>query len=171
MFIKRSKQNNSSNIVNKNTNNAEQTFFQKRPGKPTPQKSLRANSVCISWAEPENLFEEHCYQLRYKELHSRKWTTHNEQLTKPSVTLNGLKSKSNFVFQVRMVDDENEGPYSEISDPVETIASAAEHLLNDMYDIENSKYKVQLKKIKVHENLKARNETGKTRKFVLGLKN
>jgi hypothetical protein len=107
--------------------------------------------------------------LRYKEdKKKQKWKLHPELMTSSTVTLSTLRSDTQYIFQVRMVNDEIEGPYSETSDPVQTIQSAAQQLLNFTYDVSRPDVEMPLKKIPLQENKGTRNELAKTRKLVIG---
>lgn len=135
------------------------------------------DSVTITWEPPSELLNDYCYQIRIKEVkEGGRWTLHPEQSTRCSVTFSNLKSDSSYVFQVRMVNDDEECMYSEISDPVVTIQSAAHHLLDFMTEVQSSNEgEVQssnegicLKQIPLEENIEARNETAKTRRLTIG---
>ena len=127
------------------------------------------DTVCLVWDPPNNLYENHSFQLRFKEANgSSKWRFHPELAASSTVTLTNMKSDTCYVFQVRMVNDENEGPYSEVSDTVATIQSAAHKIMDFMYDVTIQDVNIPVKKIPLQENVKTRNEKAKTRKLFLG---
>ncbi|XP_053384009.1 uncharacterized protein LOC123537493 [Mercenaria mercenaria] len=140
-----------------------------KPGKPTVVGHVRVDSICLTWVSPKEVFQDHRYQLRFKEtIEGAKWSFYPQWAETSSVTLNNVKSNTEYVFQVRMVCEECEGPYSEVSDTVNTIESAAHQLLNFMYDVKLPDINIPLKKVPFSENIKARNVQGKTRKLVVG---
>lgn len=117
------------------------------------------------------MYENHNYQIRYKDVGGNsKWKFHPELTARSNVALNNFKSDTKYEFQVRMVNDEMEGPYSDVSDTVETIQSAAQHLMEFMYDVEKKDVNIALKKLPLQENIKTRNEQAKTRKLFIGKK-
>lgn len=125
--------------------------------------------VNLAWEPPSKLFENHNYQIRYKDVDgSGKWKFHQELTASSTIALNNLKCDTKYEFQVRMVNDEMEGPYSDVSDTVETIQSAAQRLMDFMYNVENRDVNITLKKLPLQENNKARNEQAKTRKLFVG---
>ena len=100
---------------------------------------------------------------------SAKWQFYDED--KPqhtTLTVKNLKPHSCFVFQVRLVNNEEEGPYSEISDPIETLPSAAEMVMGLSDEVSAIGQQLKLRKFRLNENQAAKNEQLKTRKLILG---
>lgn len=142
------------------------------PGKPTVLDKPDVDSICLVWEPPKKCFEDHNYQVRFKETKGgAKWSFYQQLISACTLQLSNLKSNTEYVFQVRMVCDESEGQYSLVSDAVKTVESAAHHLLSFMYDVEVPDIKIPLKKIPLEEMRQSRNTQGKTRKLVLGLYN
>ncbi|XP_060589819.1 uncharacterized protein LOC132745006 isoform X3 [Ruditapes philippinarum] len=140
-----------------------------KPGKPSAVGQVHVDTVLLAWEPPKELYENFNYQLRYKEVKEKqKWKLHPELMASSTVTLSTLRSDTQYIFQVRMVNDEIEGPYSETSDPVQTIQSAAQQLLEFTYDVSRPDVEMPLKKIPLQENVGTRNELAKTRKLVIG---
>ncbi|XP_060589816.1 uncharacterized protein LOC132745005 [Ruditapes philippinarum] len=140
-----------------------------KPGKPCVVGQVSVDTVCLVWESPTQLFENPNFQLRYKEADgSSKWRFYPDLAPSSTITLTNLKSDTHYVFQVRMVNDENEGSYSDISDTIGTIQSAAHHVMDFMYDVTAQDVNIPLKKIPFQENIKTRNEKAKTRKLIIG---
>ncbi|XP_060602675.1 uncharacterized protein LOC132755777 isoform X2 [Ruditapes philippinarum] len=141
-----------------------------KPGKPKQVGALNVDSVTITWSAPTDTLDSSCYQIRYKEnKHDAKWQYYDED--KPqhtTLTVRNLKSHSCFVFQVRLVNNEEEGPYSEVSDPIETLPSAAELVFDLSEEVFAIGDQLKLRKFRLNENLAAKNHQLKTRKFTLG---
>lgn len=151
----------------------EKTFEKEvlKPGKPGVVGQVYVDMICLAWDPPGKVYENHSFQLRYKEItENAKWKFYPELTASSTITLNNLKSDTQYQFQVRMVNDEMEGPYSDISDKVETIQSAAQRLMDFMYDVKKSDVNIPLKKLPLQENINTRNEEAKTRKLYLGNK-
>lgn len=140
-----------------------------KPGVPRVVGQVQLDSVCLSW-EPPKLHSSGCsYQLRFKEDKvDEKWIFYPDPISQTSVTLSNLKSNTKYVFQVRIVSNEKEGPYSESSESVETVQSAAARLMDFMFNVERCDVQIPLKKLPLQENKKARDTNSKTRKLVVG---
>ncbi|XP_060589339.1 uncharacterized protein LOC132744567, partial [Ruditapes philippinarum] len=139
-----------------------------KPGKPCVVGQVSVDTVCLVWEPPTQLFENPNFQLRYKEADgSSKWRFYPDLAPSSTITLTNLKSDTHYIFQVRMVNDENEGSYSDISDTIGTIQSAAHHIMDFMYDVTAQDVNIPLKKIPFQENIKTRNEKAKTRKLII----
>lgn len=75
-------------------------------------------------------------------------------------------AKTEYMFQVRGVFEDVEGPYSPVSDIIETRESLATHILGFckmLKDARPSKYLLP-----AEENIKARNENARTRQLIFG---
>ncbi|XP_060596429.1 uncharacterized protein LOC132750457 [Ruditapes philippinarum] len=140
-----------------------------KPGKPCAAGNVHVDSVCLAWEPPKELYENYMYQLRYKEVQVKsKWKLHQELMTSSKVNLGNLKSDTKYIFEVRMVNGEIEGPFSETSDPVQTIQSAAQQILKFTNDVSRPNVGMPLKRIPLQENKGTRNKLAKTRKLVIG---
>ncbi|WAQ94890.1 LOW QUALITY PROTEIN: hypothetical protein MAR_007361 [Mya arenaria] len=85
---------------------------QDRPGKPRVS-DIGSDTVTLSWEKPTVFGSGDYFQIGYKDLNGgKKWRFDHEKST---VRLTNLKSDTRFVFRVRMVYDDIEGPYSEES--------------------------------------------------------
>lgn len=113
--------------------------------------------------------------MRYKKVstdRTTKWEYHKDCLSENSFKLEGLEPNSKFVFQVRMILQDEEGPYSEISDALETL-SASRYLLSGS-DIwtgnPGQQNEIDKKTLPFVEDKSFRNRSVKTRKLVIGKK-
>ena len=136
------------------------------PGKPSVG-AVNSDSVTLYWKPPTNFEESSYYQIRYKEGENR-WTFYSESPERETATIGNLQANTTYVFQVRAVISDEEGPYSPESDKVQTKTSLASRLLEFTTKVKDG----QPAKHQLHstENKAARNERAKTRKFELGIR-
>lgn len=81
-------------------------------------------------------------------------------------TVSGLLAYKQYIFQVRGIFGDLEGPYSETSDIIETKETLAAHLVK----LSKSCYSNSSKYIPpIVENLKARNAVIKTKQMTIGI--
>lgn len=128
--------------------------------------TIGANVVNIYWQPPKQFVKGDYYQLSYKEAEDKKWIFYNEQFERATAELKDLKAGAAYVFRVRVVTDDGEGPYSEISDEIKTKQSPAHKLLNfapRKMEGNPSKYTVPFEELK-----EARNDKAKSRKLEIG---
>ena len=136
-------------------------YLLQKPGIPCVVDKVKLDYACLSWEPPRQVLKNMNYQLRYKEACSdSKWILSPCISTKPTIKLVNLKSNTRFVFQERMVSDEQVGPYSDSSDIVENIQSAASRLLDFMYEIKREDVEMPLKRLPMQETKKVRDLTG-----------
>ena len=136
------------------------------PGKPgKPEKvAIESTSCTINWEACEGIVD--YYEIRYKEKTSKTWNKVQPGGAESIFTVQNLKGRTAYNFQVRGVFGSILGPFSYVSEPMETNVSLAWRLLQTARKVDDSdpgKYKLELE-----ENLSARNEKAKTRKCVLG---
>lgn len=64
------------------------------------------------------MFEEgDFFQIGYKELSlGSKWKVYTGEYTESTVLLTNIKSDTEYIFRVRVVHSDGEGPYSEVSE-------------------------------------------------------
>ena len=122
------------------------------------------------WKPPTFQYNGHQYQIRYKIAGGQEWKVHEKHVTgtKLMTTITNLKSNTKYIFQVRMVNDEKEGPYSLQSEEIKTLKTAAERMLDFSCIMENSNCPIPCRKIPSIQNLKARNPNIKSRKLEIG---
>ncbi|KAK3090164.1 hypothetical protein FSP39_009640, partial [Pinctada imbricata] len=135
------------------------------PGKPVARK-CKSDSITLSWRVPNDFQEGDYYQIRFKNIDGGKWRFYEEQPSEGSIVMTKMKANTKFVFQVRVVHDDMEGPYSPVSDEVHTKLSPANRLFS--YSTLTRKGTPDLYRLPLTENKNARNSGAKTRKFDLG---
>ena len=96
------------------------------------------------------------------------WQFYTENPKRETLVVKNLKSDTEYTFQVRMVSNDEEGPYSERSDVVHTTKSSADRILEFTFKVQSIGDNLTLRKIPVTEVREARNTAGKTRKFEFG---
>ncbi|XP_045178579.2 uncharacterized protein LOC123538489 [Mercenaria mercenaria] len=139
-----------------------------RPGKPRISDVL-ADSVTLSWDPPSTFGEDDYYQISFKDLdHNKKWRFFQAEFRSSTAVLNDVKSNTVFIFRVRVVYEDGEGPYSEESDKIVTSDSPATRIVKFALkktagNPSPSKYALPVTEIRA-----ARNEKAKTKKFELG---
>jgi len=136
------------------------------PGKPVAG-AIKANSLELSWKKPDAFEAGDTYQVRYKDLDAGgKWKFIPQEYTSSTVTLTDLKANTKFIFQVRMIKDDEEGMYSEVSDEVFTDVSPGTRLQNFSKLVNSgtpSLYALPLTELR-----EARCVPAKSRKFEIG---
>lgn len=131
---------------------------------------VTSESVQLSWDEYDKKAD--FYQVRYKirepaaHKTTEKWRLFASEILDTRVTVNGLKTKTYYIFQVRVVKDGQELPYSDSTDPVETRESLASRLLEFSATIDDC----FPRKVKppLHEDPKARNSKARTKQLQVG---
>lgn len=135
----------------------------RKPGKPE-KVAIESTSCTINWEPCEGIVD--YYEIRYKEKTSKTWNKVQTGGAETIFTVQNLKGRTAYNFQVRGVFGSVEGPFSYVSEPMETKVSLAWRLLQTARKVDDSdpgKYKLELE-----EKLSARNEQARTRKCVLG---
>ncbi|XP_041349194.1 twitchin-like [Gigantopelta aegis] len=137
--------------------------------KPSKLCAISTESDCIvlSWDMLSD--EDVCYyEVKYKTLKETTWGK-NTVLTKDTAsvqTISGLLQETEYVFKVKAHFEDSESEYSDQSDPIKTSQSSAlavKGFCVKLQDGEPAFYKLPL-----CENVAARNERFKTRKFEFG---
>ena len=134
------------------------------PGKPMA-RDIKSDSITLAWTTPTDFDTDDYYQIRYK-AKGGKWRFFDEQPSVGTTVVTSLTADTVFVFQVRVVHDDMEGPYSPISDEFCTRKSPANILFGFSEKMRDGPPDVY--KLPVTENVTARNTTAKTKKFDLG---
>lgn len=100
--------------------------------------------------------------------HDKKWKFLSDEYKSSTVVLRDLKSNTAFLFRVRVVYEDGEGPYSEESDRIQTSDSPASRIV--MFSLEKEKGDPSPTKyvLPMTEDKMARNEQAKTKKFEVG---
>ncbi|WAR30943.1 hypothetical protein MAR_033485, partial [Mya arenaria] len=137
-----------------------------RPGKPV---LIEAGSdfIVLSWDPPANFQDGNYYQVSMKDVdqHS-KWKFYNKEFTTASDKIENIKSNAKFVFRVRVVHKHGEGLYSTESDLIITFPSPASRIVDFSRKVDGQNPTTYA--LPVAENRTARDETVKSRQFLLG---
>ncbi|WAQ94888.1 hypothetical protein MAR_007359 [Mya arenaria] len=110
---------------------------QDRPGKPLAS-DIGSDTVTLSWEKPANFRNCDYFQIGYKDTNgAKKWRFYHGEFTESTIRLTNLKSDTKFVFRVRVVYDDIEGPYSEESEEIVIASSLASRLVNYAVRVDN----------------------------------
>ncbi|XP_060602656.1 uncharacterized protein LOC132755758 isoform X2 [Ruditapes philippinarum] len=142
-----------------------------RPGKPEASE-ISSDTVNIAWKSPSKFGKEDYYQIYYTtdmEDRKRKWKKFQVEPNYHSATLSELKTNTTYIFRVKAVYDDEEGPYSPESDRITTSKSLALRLLNKAIKIEDGKQPPYKYILPMTEIISARNEENKTKKYEIGV--
>lgn len=138
-------------------------------GKPYSVES-KSDSTVLQWRAERELTENEAYHIVFKEYPNGKWRSYVsvERNNRPKVTISGLKASTSYIFKVKITDDNTgkEGPLTVESDPIKTRESPALGVLKRAEQIEYGPPRVY--RLPIKENISARNEKAKTRKFFIG---
>ena len=141
---------------------------QECPGKPRASDVL-ADTITLAWDPPSKFGDDDYYQISYKDLdHEKKWKFYQGEIRESTVILRDIKSNTAFIFRVRVVYEDGEGPYSEESEKILTSDSPASRIvkfstIKEKGNPSPSKYALPITEIR-----QARNEKAKTKKFEVG---
>ncbi|XP_078322456.1 uncharacterized protein LOC111105028 isoform X2 [Crassostrea virginica] len=141
----------------------------KTPGKPH-EETIKSDSVSLIWKRPHEETDQ--FQIRFKvEDEKSKWKFSESNVAGNFTTVTGLMADTEYVFQVRGLFEDQEGPYGPVSDSIKTKKSLATTLLNFCRKLENSKTVPLRYQLPIEENMNARNESARTRQLILGKPN
>lgn len=134
------------------------------PGKPYA-KDIKSDSLKLMWDKPQEKADE--FQIRYK-LQSKesKWRFIETYVKEDNSLITGLVANGDYIFQVRGIYKDEEGPYGPLSDTLKTQKSSATSILEFCVQLESGQPSTY--QLPVNENKAARNEIARTRKLVLG---
>lgn len=108
------------------------------------------------------------YQIRYKtKTENAKWKFIETDSDENQITITGLMANTKYIFQVRGIFGDQEGPFSPVNESIETMKSLAIALL-DFSKIQNKTGNPSIYLLPVQENKHARNKSARTRQLVLG---
>lgn len=140
-------------------------FFQV-PGKPHPTET-KSNSIKICWDKPRTKIDH--FQVRYKPTKGKsKWKLIDTNEDQNNTTITNLMFNTEYTFQVRGVFGDLEGPYGPVSDGIITLKSPTTDILKLCKCTTQEKSPKYLYHLPLKENRKARNETARTKKMILG---
>lgn len=138
----------------------------KVPGKPQ-KENIRSDSVSLLWKKPHE--ETGQFQVRFKVKDEKSgWKFAETNVVGNCTIITGLMADTEYVFQVRGLFGDQEGPYGPVSDCIKTKKSLATTLLN--FCVKPDSKMVPLRyQLPVEENINARNESARTRQLILGM--
>lgn len=136
------------------------------PGKPLSTK-INSDSVTLIWEK--SLESVNHYQVRYKTKNENaKWKSIETDSDENHITVSGLMANTEYIFQVRGIFGDQEGPFGLVNEKIKTKKSLATTLLGNSQlqsdDICPFKYLLP-----VTENKNARNKIARTRQLILGM--
>ncbi|KAH3772282.1 uncharacterized protein LOC127846401 [Dreissena polymorpha] len=141
------------------------TMKLKQPGRPEAF-DITSDSLTLSWTKPALQADGDYFQIEYKELiQGSKWKTFTGEFTESTQILTNLKSETEFVFRVRALQCDGEGPYSEESAVVKTHISTASRLIGFSVRLDEETTSPIRYALPMCEVKEARNSRAKTRKF------
>lgn len=120
----------------------------------------------------------HRYEVQYKNLTQKEESEKSEEsdwisckVNESFLMLEYLPSGSKFIFRVRVDDNGNSAlcrPFSEQSDVIETVKSAASRMLPELDNFDMKDAEVPVKRLRLNEETIFRNEDAKIRKIEIG---
>ena len=100
-----------------------------KPGAPYWHNSRsveESDRLEICWQHPAVLAEnKYSYEVRYKEVHTQTWMRFNTESSQPKTTITNLKPGTGYIFKVRVLYNDSEGPFGPESTEIKTIQSPA----------------------------------------------
>lgn len=130
----------------------------------------RSDSIVLQWRTEQELTANEAYHIVFKECFHGKWRPYVSirKCITPKITISGLKASTSYIFKVKITDANTgkEGTLSIESDPITTKESPALGILTRAELIKNGPPKIY--RLPLVENISARNEMAKTRKFFIG---
>lgn len=140
-------------------------LFYKVPGKPYSTET-KPNFVTICWDKP--LEKVDYFEVRYKQKGGlTKWKMDCTRDDCNSTTITEIMADTIYIFQVRGVFEDMEGPYGPISDDVITPKSLSIKMKEKCQRIAVDNPEIYLLPSK--ENVQARNNQARTKQLILGL--
>ncbi|XP_053386663.1 uncharacterized protein LOC128550842 [Mercenaria mercenaria] len=138
------------------------------PGKPEIQH-VTADTISLSWEKPHLFGKDDTYQLSFKftDDPSSKWKPYVQEFKTNKATLTDLKSNTPFTFRVRVLFDEEEGPYSPPSDRVQTKQTPAIRIKDFAVVVEKNKVP-ETRSLPITQVRESRNSEAMTQKFEFG---
>ncbi|XP_053389333.1 uncharacterized protein LOC128552325 [Mercenaria mercenaria] len=141
------------------------------PGKP---KSLNVlpDTITLSWDPPSQLDEKDLYEISFKvQDHDHQWKILSDKFTTTTADAKNLKSNTAYIFRVRVVCENNEGPWSVESDVILTLESLASQIVKFAVKIKDGDPSPAIYALPMTEIQAARDEKAMLRKFEFGANN
>lgn len=108
------------------------------------------------------------YQIRFKtETENAKWKFIETDSDKNHITITGLMANTKYIFQVRGMFGDQEGPFGPANESIETVKSLATALL-DFSKIQDKTGNPKKYLLPMEENRNARTKSARTRQLILG---
>lgn len=108
------------------------------------------------------------YQIRYRtKTENAKWKFIVTDSDENHITITGLMSNTKYIFQVREIFGDQEGPFGPANESIETMKFPATALL-DFSKIQNKTGNPSIYLLPVEENRNARNKSARTRQLIFG---
>lgn len=135
------------------------------PGKPQLM-NIKSDSVSLIWEKScENVNQ---YQIRYKtNKENAKWKFIETDSDENHIIVSGLMANTKYTFQVRGIFGDQEGPFGQSNEDIETKKSLATILL-EFSEHQRKTTNPSIYLLPVEENGKARNKSARTRQLILG---
>lgn len=109
------------------------------------------------------------YQVRFKtKQENSKWKSVETDSSENTITISELMADTEYIFQVRGIFGDEEGPFSPVTKEIKTEKSLATSLLGFCGDFVNNDNCPPIYLLPVKENPLARNNPARTRQLVLG---
>ena len=99
-----------------------------KPGKPVCEDRT-SSSILLHWSKPQGPKPFQHYEVKYRVLDEKQWGSRMTEGKDTDLLFTDLKSKAAYLFRVRIVfEDGDEGPFSEVSDVIETETSSVDFI-------------------------------------------
>lgn len=135
------------------------------PGKPQSTK-IKSDTVSMFWEK--SCARVNQYQIRYKKnKKNSKWKFIETDSDENHITVSGLMANTKYIFQVRGIFGDHEGPFGLVNENIKTKKSLATDLL-DFSQLQNNTNSPSIHLLPVEENRSARNKSARTRQLILG---
>lgn len=135
------------------------------PGKPQ-STNIKSDTVSLFWEKSCESVNQ--YQIRYKtNKENAKWKFIETDSDENHKTVSGLMANTKYIFQVRGIFGDQEGPFGPVNENIETKKSLATVLL-DFSQLQNNTKSPAIYLLPVEENKNARNTSARTRQLILG---
>lgn len=142
-------------------------YIQIAPGKPEARQ-VGSDSLSLIWTKPKRFGPKDYFQVSYKEVNGR-WKVKNDEYPTATADLTDMKANTTYVFRVRVVYQDSEGPYSDESKDVHTKVSPAERLVPFSTCASKGNPSPTVYTVPFTELSAARNVSAKTRKIEIGM--
>ncbi|KAH3820212.1 hypothetical protein DPMN_121956 [Dreissena polymorpha] len=136
-----------------------------KPGQPQVT-NVSFDTITLSWRSPEIFNTGDFFQIGYRDLDDSRWKVYVGEYHQSTHTLTNLKSNAKYVFRVRAVYSDIEGPYSDVSQVIETKSSPASRYIALCERIGTATPRRY--RLKMQEVPSSKNEKAKSKKYQLG---